>query len=290
MESITGPRRRIAIVYHSGTGGTRMVARLVGEALGGRFDVSVRAVEEKEARETASGADFIALFHPTYFLRPSPSTMEFIENLGAADPPRPAYVVATYELYSENAIRATALALGRHGFVVVGSKAVRAPGSDVTCVLPARAIPWLYRFEPTLPRKIARIAAEIEEFAMSELNASAIPARKWYTSFAQALQVLALNHFAAYRERFRVLSERCSSCGACLTLCHRGAWSMAKGVPRHTSERCELCMRCVHRCPKRAIVLVTALKDNPRLDARLYVTLETEARLALDSAARGGKA
>jgi len=51
---------------------------------------------------------------------------------------------------------------------------------------------------------------------------------------------------------------------------------------RHDEERCELCTRCIHHCPRNAIVLrYRALKDNRKLDARLYARLKQEARAEL---------
>ena len=271
-----------------------MVAELIEELLPSRYEASSTSVCSPSAATRARESDLLILCFPTYFLRPAPSMMEFVSKLGPFDPPRPAYIVATYELYTENAIRALAVKLRERGVFVVGSKAVRAPGTDVTCLIPARLCPWLYRFEHGLPRKMTEIAEELSSCADARADTlfkkARIPSIKWYTPFAQALQVLALNRFEAWRGKFRALPDRCTLCGACVRSCHRQAWEISGGAATHIPERCELCTRCVHRCPEKAIVLAEALKDNKRLDSKLYASLKIDARRKLFGDARADSA
>lgn len=276
-------RRSIAVVYHSGSGGTALAARLAGELLAQDRELSALPVEDPRAPAAARDADLLALFFPTYFLRPSPSAMDFIAALGPFDPPKRAYLVATFELYPEDSLRAAALALAARGFEILGAKALRAPGSDAACVLPAGLIPWLYRYERKFPRKLLEIVREVEALASEHCPEGRIPKPKRYAPFAQVLQRLLFDRFARMRGKFKIIPERCSRCGACAALCGRGAWSLKEGCPRHDPGRCELCTRCIHRCPSRAIVLLRAMRDNPRLDSRLYAVLEARARRELSS-------
>jgi flavodoxin/ferredoxin len=269
--------KSVAILYFSGTGGTRLVAELLGEILSARFECGVLSIEDSRAAELAAGSGLLVLLYPTYYLKPAPSMSEFVQKLGPLDPPRAAYVVSTCELYSENSIRRLGLSLRKRGALVAGSKVLRAPGSDLTCVLPSALIPWWYRFERGLPEKLRAIAEEIGIIAESRGIHEALPRPKWYTPFTQIAQILFLNRFDGYRSRMRVLRVRCGSCGACVARCGRGAWEMGGDGPVHLPERCELCTRCLHLCPKRAIVLIGALKDNRRLDSRLYGRLREEA-------------
>jgi ferredoxin/flavodoxin len=282
-----GPR--LSILYFSGTGGTKLVAGLLGELLSGYGERRVMGIEDPRAMGAAADCDLLVLCYPTYYLKPAPSMREFAEALGPFDPPRRAYLVTTCELYTENSIRRLALGLRRRGALVAGSAVIRAPGSDVTCVVPSALVPWWYRFEKRLPEKLLAIAGEIRAVAEARDIGESIPRPKWYTPFTQLLQVLVLNRFDGWRYRMRVLRDRCTMCGACVALCDRKAWGTGDGSLIHIPGRCELCTRCMHRCPRKAIVLIGALKDNRRLDPRLYARLGADAREALGSR-RGGEA
>jgi ferredoxin/flavodoxin len=282
-------RRRLSVLYFSGTGGTKLVAELLGELLSDRFACDIRGIEDPRAAESAKEGDFLVFLYPTYYLGPAPSMVEFVRKLAPGDRLKAAYILTTCELYSENSIRRMALRLKERGIIAVGSKVVHAPGSDLTLVIPGVLIPWWYRFEKALPAKLRLAAREIAAAAEASLVRESIPWPKWYTPFTQLFQVLVLNRFDLFRHGLRVLPERCSSCGACARLCDRGAWSMEGGRPIHSSERCELCGRCLHHCPKKAIVILKGLRDNRRLDSGLYGRLGDEARSKL-GLGRGGDA
>lgn len=271
---------RIAVVYHSAAGGTRLVAELLTELLSEDHGVEVMDIHAPGTVDAVSAADFTVLCYPTYFLRPSLSMQEFIRRLEPADPPRRAFLVTTYELYSENCLRACARLVKDRGMTVLGTAAVRAPGSDLTCVFPDWLCPWLYRFERGFGAKLSAIADAIRTTARNG-GQERIPRTKWYTPFAQVLQHGFLNGFFEWRNRIRVIPERCSACGACVSGCARGGWIKEGEGMRHNPERCELCTRCIHHCPRNAIVLSRHLKDNKRLDTRLYARLKAEASAAL---------
>jgi ferredoxin len=273
-------RAGIAVIYHSAAGGTRLVARLLGELLSAEHDARVSGVTEAGAADMVAASDLTILCYPTYFLRPSPSTREFIRGLARPPQPKPVYLVTTYELYTENSLRACALMLRDTGFVVRGSAAIRAPGSDLTCVIPDRLCGWLYRFEPGLPEKLRGIARAVGALARDG-GKERIPAWKWYTPAAQTAQKLFLDGFINWRDRLRILPERCTDCGACVRGCARGAWRREGDAIRLHAERCELCTRCIHHCPAHAIVLARALRDNRRLDARHFADIEVRARGSL---------
>jgi len=272
-------RARIVVLFHSAAGGTRLVAELLGELLSPDHDVQVTSIFAPAAVDDFRGADFVVLCYPTYFLRPSPSMREFIGRLGDGGGRRRAYLVTTYELYTENSLRACALLLKGKGTIVTGSAAIRAPGSDLTCVVPDRLCGWLYRFERGMPEKLRSIARDVSTLAVGTA-AERLPRWKWYTPAARALQWL-FDGFFAWRARIHILPERCTACGACITRCQRGAWVKADGTIRHLPDRCELCTACIHHCARHAIVLAAALRDNRRLDDRHYADLRGHARRAL---------
>ncbi len=274
-------RPRVSILYHSAAGGTRVVAELVADLLSGDHDARVTRIEAAGALQEAQHCDFLVLCYPTYFLRPSSSMQEFVARL----PPRagrpPAFLLTTYELYPENSLRECALSLRPTGRVVRGSAAIRAPGSDLTCVIPDWLCAWLYRFQPGLPRRLRAAAAEIRRLARDRDGRERLPRWKWYTPVAQPLQRAFFDGFIEWRRRIRILPDRCSDCGACITRCARGGWVREGAQILHHPARCELCTACIHHCPRNAIVLSSILKDNSRLNARHFRGLEARARRAL---------
>ncbi len=278
--------KKLAFLYFSGTGGTRLVAELLCELMPDEFECSAASIEDARSRLVAADSDLIVFLYPTYYLKPAPSMLEFAENLGPFDQPKTAYVVTTYELYAENSIRRFSLVLRRRGLVVAGSAQIRSPGSDVTAALPSFLIPWWYRFEKKLPEKLRGIAMELAAIASAERSRESIPRLTWYTPFSQLLQILFFNWFDLFKRRFRVLKDRCTRCGFCVEMCVRKAWSMGGEGPVHDPGRCEFCCRCIHRCPNEAVVILKVFRNNRRLDEGLLARLGGEARSRLGIAAR----
>ena len=294
----------VIILYFSGVGGTKLIAELLGRLLAPRIArvCEVHSIEEEGAGEAASRAGFLVLCYPTYFLRPAPAMKDFIMRLPPETEGRKVALVTSYELYTGNSNRIAARLLYERGFTVAGAYELRAPGTDVTCVVPDWACGWLYRFEGRFPEKVAGIAQRVAALAEALPAASqpvgngavgdgpadspraeaGIPSPKWYTPLAWPLQVLFLDGFIRWKDRMKVLEERCSGCDLCVRECHRGAWRRIGTGLEHRGETCDLCLRCVHHCPRRAIVLKKGLKDNRRLDGALYRALSREAGKACE--------
>lgn len=316
MAETSAQRAPVVILYFSGVGGTKVIAELLGRLLAQRIarECEVRSIEEDGAVDAAARAGFLVLCYPTYFLKPAPAMRDFIVSLPPDAEGRGVALVTSYELYTGNSNRVAAGLLGGRGFDVAGAYELRAPGSDVTCVVPDWACAWLYRFEPRFPGKIAEIAQRIAAYAAAfpakspsvgdgaagdaparssaadlPPAANGIPSPKWYTPLAWPLQVLFLDGFIRWKDRMKVLEERCSGCDLCVRECHRGAWRRTGTGLEHRGETCDLCLRCVHHCPGRAIVLKKGLKDNRRLDRALYRALSWEAEKACEDAANATK-
>ena len=51
--------------------------------------------------------------------------------------------------------------------------------------------------------------------------------------------------------------ERCTNCGACITMCPTGAFTLEKGTRRvlFDNSKCVVCELCVRACPPRAMEL-----------------------------------
>jgi ferredoxin len=65
------------------------------------------------------------------------------------------------------------------------------------------------------------------------------------------LKVQPLSHDVTRNE------ERCTSCGACITVCPAGAFSLEPGslIVRFSDSKCVACGLCIKACPPRAMEL-----------------------------------
>jgi ferredoxin len=68
--------------------------------------------------------------------------------------------------------------------------------------------------------------------------------------------------FSAFDRDF-VVSNMCSSCGVCVTVCPRRNISLDKGRPAF-QHNCEHCLACLHWCPAAAIDYKTATQGKQR--------------------------
>jgi NAD-dependent dihydropyrimidine dehydrogenase PreA subunit/flavodoxin len=287
---------RITLLYFSAVGGTRVVAELLrdelarraaGSLAASRFEhgdiaIDVASIEEEGASRLAEAADFLVFLFPTYYLRPAPPMARFVEGLPRGTATKPCFLVATCELYTENCARSLALSLERRGYGTAGAIAIRAPGSDVTAVMPSWLVPWLYRFGRGLVPRLKLAATRVLDAALSPSPRLAPPAPRWYTPFAQLLQVALLNHFHVVRRWLRVDGDRCTLCGACARDCPVGALKRGETAIEYEASACLLCCRCVHGCPAKAISIGRGMRDNRRIDSALLLKLKNDAKMAMD--------
>ena len=282
----------IGILYFSAVGTTKVAAELLAELLECRLNmsncciegsgVSLVSIEDKEALSVATKAGLLVFCYPTYYLKPAPPMHLFAAGLPSFEAPKPCYIITTCELYSENSLRRLTKILAAKGLVASGWKALRAPGSDITAVLDARLVPWLYRFGRGFEKGLHLAAEEILTAAADKNGFSPrLPPPHWYTPLSQLLQILVLNHFDLVKYRLRVLDERCSRCGLCVAYCPAKAIMMEKDGVQIEARLCLLCCRCIHACPQRAIILSKRLKDNRRIDTALLAGLKAKARITL---------
>lgn len=326
---------KLAILYFSAVGSTRVAAELLAERLvadlggaawsGGGLDHAAVAVEARDgggpevivaniegegARALAEAADFLILLFPTYYLKPARPMRDFVAGLGRGlgrgqgrpapggrpTPTKPCYLIATCELYTENCLRRLAALVEARGWKVVGTKVLRAPGSDVTAVLPSRLVPWLFRYGRSVPRRLRAAAQEIGAAvfaagagaARGNAPARKVPHLRWYTPLTQLLQLLFFNHFDAFKRFLRLDAAKCSGCGACARECPGRALSIEGGRVEFDPERCILCCRCVHGCPRKAIALRRGMAEARRIDAALLGRLRGEARASLGLSGQDG--
>ncbi len=119
--------------------------------------------------------------------------------------------------------------------------------------------------------QLARIAGTVKDCKKTGLP---------YSPFAQVMHALAYPHFSSHvheRDREFSVSDDCTSCGTCRSVCPAGNIELIDGKPVW-KHHCELCCACIHLCPAGAIqagkkTLRRARYRNPEIDV-----LELEGR------------
>ncbi len=95
--------KNILIVYHSGTGSTKLTSELIGEKLKSEYNVTIKSIHCIEI-STITKWDLVIVGFPTYHCEPSISMLEFLSRLKKNRTPLPAFIFTTYGLYSGNCV------------------------------------------------------------------------------------------------------------------------------------------------------------------------------------------
>jgi ferredoxin/flavodoxin len=266
--------KQAAVVYHSGTGGTRTVAELAARLIG-QLDAGCCRVRLIEAGRTAgdvcADADLFVFGYPTFYLKPSPTIVDFLDSLPRLAAPKPAFVFTTKALYAENSLRRFAKMLRVKNIRVFGTAEIKSPASDGVLNTPPGFAPSFLQFERRAAAKISAMAQCIGRALDARMPRPRLPLPKWYTPLSQTLQVLYFNRFERNRFRLRANPARCTACGRCADDCPRRAWLSPSA---HIPADCDLCLRCVHHCPERAIGWDGHMIDRPRLTPELHDRLK----------------
>ncbi|MCG8479644.1 MAG: EFR1 family ferrodoxin [Spirochaetales bacterium] len=268
--------KKIGIIYHSGSGSTRLLCEVLRERLSPDFEVELHSVGTYDGASLMR-FDCIVIAFPTYHCRPSESIMEFVDALPPARIAKRAVVLTTYGLYPGNSVRILAEKLREKQIVTVHHLAVRGPASDGALMLP----PWIsfmFRYERSVAAKIDDTIGAVGSIVKAEPVRTEIPAYKWYVPFTALPQFFGKRTYMKLKERMSIDGERCTNCGVCIRACDRACWTHAgtgengeyTPVPIFRPERCEFCLRCIHGCPMRAIGFAAGMKNAPRLDTTFY--------------------
>jgi ferredoxin/flavodoxin len=263
----------IAVLYHSGSGSTKLVATVIAERLAKSEPVDLIPISfEYDAGKILSYRTLVFGF-PTYHGNPSRSMREFFERLPVADDPIPVHLFITYGLYPDHTLRVAARILAKKGYLTTGHMGIRGPASDGALMLP-EWIGLMFRYERRAPEKIDEFVSGVRASADSGNAALLMPRYVWYTSLNAPHRLLGEMNNDRCRNRIRVDERLCISCGRCVTECIRGCWRMENERPVFDQENCEFCLRCIHNCPAGAISFSQRTRNKPRLNEKFYNALK----------------
>lgn len=242
--------KRILLLYFSGAGSTKTVAKKIYTAIGGRLPVDIYAVDQLPALLDMNDYHGFIIGYPVHHAHPPKRLLRFFDAVPALRKPRPAFLFNTRGWYSANSHRILAKRLASKNIRVVMDTEYRAPASDGSLLAPF--VPAFWRFEAGLERKIAD---DCDRF-VAEMNRTKhcvyLPGFRLY-SIINAPNKLAgqLITFPIHLHR-----DKCTKCGKCVRICPAGAMSPGtEGYPVFHKARCENCYRCIHHCPSHALSL-----------------------------------
>lgn len=242
-------RKKILILYFSGTGATKKVAELMKWQLSRTCAVDIFSID---AAADLSLNDYGALVigTPVYHAAPPSVVTNYFDGIAPLVKAVPALIYNTRGLAACNTNRILARQLKEKNIITVMDMAYRSPASDGSLIAP-----WVKRFfefEPDLSRKVAEDCAEFLKRLQTR------PLRGYIPRFQVSSVLNAPNKLAGQfiRLKIHLHQERCEKCGKCVENCPMGAMSKDdSGRPALAKSKCMNCYRCIHKCPGLALSL-----------------------------------
>ncbi len=266
--------KKILIIYHSGSGSTRTISEVLRDRLSNNYKVNMVMICPDFDYDELPHYDLVLLGYPTYYFKPSVSTLEFVDRLPVFKNMIRVFAFTTYGLYSGNSIRTLASMLLKKNAVITGYTQIRGPASDGVLLLPS-FFRLFFRYERKAKIKVDRIIGEIKGLLKNPGKISKIPLPRWYSSVTRLFskQIHGID-YSSYKNNLKVLEDRCTNCNICVDNCIRNCWTEGKDFPSINTGNCEFCLKCVHNCPTRAIIFTDKMKDSPRLNKSFYKKLK----------------
>ena len=227
------------IYYYSGTGNSLQAAKTIAEKMGGALLINMK---NNPADYPAIDADCVGFCFPVY----AGSLPSHVKNfIGALDLNYNAYTfcVSTYggascaELHQANDI-------------------ISAKGGNLTYAASVKAVAnyiGLYNlstnYKATEAQSENHIVSVAEEIALRQTKK--VPRLSFSNKIISFLGNTMQKKFP-YKDKKYSVSDDCTSCGLCESLCLAKNISMQNGKPSF-HHSCEQCMACIQYCPKKAI-------------------------------------
>ena len=267
---------KILILYHSGSGSTGTICRLLHERLSDHGTVDIHEITFDFNYRKLDDYDLLLFGFPTYHCRPSQSTIDFIENMPVFKTNIKAYLVATCGLYLGNTMRIAAKSLLKKNIFTAGYMPVRGPGSDELLYSVPSWLKFVFTYEKKVSLKIDTIVSETSIITEDENAVLKMPFFKWYAPLNDLFSFFGEKNYERYKKNIHILTEKCTKCNICLNNCIRKCFTPGDETPVYNFKNCEFCLRCIHNCPSEAIVFSSAMINRPRLNKKFYSNLKNK--------------
>ena len=238
---------KISILYYSGVGNTKTIAKRMNCYLKNKNDVDMYSIEELPKDFKFDIYSRVIIGFPTIHSAPASLMVDFIQKVNSTNKKIPVFVYTTCGLYSGNAIRIFCKLLICKNMIPVYTSSYRCPAVDGILLMPN--IKQWYNYEKGLSFKIKK---DLDQFIGMEKFIEKIPKFKWYSALNFPNKVFGQHmKFKIYLHK-----ENCTSCGLCIKKCPvKACKNDENGIVLVDSDNCVNCYRCIHHCPQRALSL-----------------------------------
>lgn len=240
----------ILILYHSGVGNTKQVAKWMKKYLEEKSVIELYSIEYLPKQIEYEKYDGVIMGFPTIHTHPTKQMINFMERIEKINRPMPTFVFTTCGLYSANTVRIFCKKCVEKNFIPVQGSSYRCKAVDGMLLTPKIKIFLTYEKDIE-----ARIAKECNQF-MNTLTAKNVVARiprfKLYSIINFPNKLMGhLITFPIYTHK-----DNCIKCGRCIAHCPVQTMKVnQEGYPAFDKRKCVKCYRCIHHCPKYALSL-----------------------------------
>jgi len=241
--------KKILILYFSGTGATKKVAKLMYSFLSKICTTDIFSIENHTDFDI-NDYDALIIGTPVYHAAPSYVATDYFDSLSPLVKTTPAFIYNTRATWSCNTNRILAKQIQGKNIITIMDKDYRSPASDGSLIVPF--IQRFFEFEKNLKQKI-----NLDCNAFLKLLKKGAP-QGYIPRFRFSSVINAPNKLAGQLTTFKIHlhREKCNKCGKCIDNCPHSALDKdSSGYPVFIAKNCENCYRCIHHCPQMALSL-----------------------------------
>ena len=241
--------KKILLLYYSGVGNTKRVAKIIKEKLSIRYNVDMYSIEKLPVNFSLENYKAVVIGFPTIHSSPAKPINIFLDKLEKLKKPIGAYIFTTFGLYSCNALRILSLRCSEKNIIPILNKGYRCKATDGILLTPFMKC-W-FSDDKKLNEKLKRDTQEFFEKLEKPIKID-IPRIKIYSILNYPNKLLGeLYSFKIYLHK-----EKCVKCSKCINDCPVKAIRSDKyKFPKVRYKECINCYRCIHHCPKKALSL-----------------------------------
>jgi ferredoxin len=242
---------KILIIYFSGVGNTRYLARFIAMRLTDAGHSAVTVPVERFEPGSLHEYDLAGFGSAVYHTTPPGPIIGALEKCRVDG--MPLFTFWTMGLYAADCAKKFHDRAVNRGFRPVANLEAVFPGTDLAMQVPEGSL--LARLNLRVDKKLEEKVAFLVETLSGDLEEKRAGSR-WYAPLDAIAQRMGIPVYEKYKKRLYADMEACTRCDLCMKSCPtQSIYLDDDNVYQFTPETCILCLRCYHRCPARAVKL-----------------------------------